>query len=94
MEIEIYKPDLDKIERLKADSFYNHRRSEFAKKIEEIKRQPNKKDILWVIYGWLLSTADEAEKIKPFVEDVPVLGFLLKYYCMIMTWQAKRLKIE
>ena len=93
-EIKIYQPDLDKIKRLEADSFLKNRKTEFINKIEEVKIKPDKKKILWLVYGWLLQTADEAEKIKPLIEDIPILGFVLKYYCKIMQWQAKRLKIE
>lgn len=93
-EIPLYIPDLDKISRLEVDQFFKNRQTELVHKIDEIKRKPDKKKWLWLVYGWLLGTTDEAEKIKPYVEDIPVLGFLLKYYIVIMKWQAKRLKIS
>jgi len=90
-EIEPYQPDLDAIKRIEVDSFYLKRKTELVKKLDEIKARPDQKKWLWIIYGWLLNTADEAEKLKPFISDIPVLGFILKYYCMLMKWQAKRL---
>ena len=90
-EPEIYFPKLELIERLKVDSFFIARQHELAKKIDEIKVK-DKKYWGWLIYGWMLNSVDEAEKIKPFVDDIPVLRLILKYYIIVMKFQARRLK--
>jgi hypothetical protein len=89
-EPEIYFPDLEKIERLKVDSFFLARENELAKKVQEYVIV-NKKTLGWLVYGWLLSSVKEVEKIKPYVDDIPILHTFLKYYLIIMKWQAKRL---
>lgn len=90
-EPEIYFPDLERIERLKVDSFFLARENELARKVEEVKLK-DKKFWGWLVYGWLLNTTKEVEKLKPYVDDIPILHTFLKYYLIIMKWQAKRLK--
>jgi hypothetical protein len=92
-EPEIYKPDLDSINRIEVDSFFIKRSQEFAKKVEEVKI--NDRDLLWFLYGLLLKYGHELTKVAALMKAKAMPGWvvgLVGGLAWIIEWQRKRLK--
>jgi hypothetical protein len=95
MPAEIFKPDLESIRRLSADSFFINRQNEFVKKIEEVKQSDF--DLYWFLYGLLLKYGGELKQVTPLMAARGLPGWLITIVnsmAWLIDWQAKRIKVK